>query len=115
MRRKLFVVLAILGLAVPAGRAFAGCKLGKMAELPVTMVGLRPMVTAQINGADAQFNADSGAFYSLITASSAAEFKLKLTPAPWGFRVKGAGGAAEVSIATVKVFTLAGIPIRDIE
>jgi tetratricopeptide (TPR) repeat protein len=114
-RRGLIVALAILGLAVPAGRAFAGCKLGKLAELPVTMVGSRPVVSAQINGSDAQFIADSGAFFSMITPASAAQFKLALTPAPWGLRVRGVGGEINVSVATVKLFTLAGIPIRNIE
>jgi len=35
--------------ALPA-RAFAACKLGKMAELPITMSGSKPQLTAKING-----------------------------------------------------------------
>jgi tetratricopeptide (TPR) repeat protein len=115
MRRRLLVVLTTLALSLPAGGAFAACKLGIMAELPVTMAGLRPMVTAQINGTDAQFIADSGAFYSLITPAGAAEFKLRLSSVPFGFTLKGVGGYADVSLTTVKVFTLAGFPIRNIE
>jgi len=45
--------------------------------------GLRPLVSAKINGAEALFIADSGAFYSLITPAAAAQFKLKLGPAPY--------------------------------
>src|SRR5271170_4370135 len=99
MRRGLIVAVAILCLSVSAGGAFAACNLGKLVELPVTMMGLRPMITAQINGADAQFIADSGAFYSMITPASAAEFKLNTTAAPWGLRVTGLGGSADVSVA----------------
>ena len=86
-----------------------------MAELPVTMSGSKPLITAKINGEDAQFVADSGAFFSMITAASAAQYKLKLRPAPFGFYIKGIGGNIDPSIATVKVFTIAGIPVHDVE
>ena len=79
---------AVVGLATSpvAGRA-AECKIGKIAELPVTMNGLRPMVTAQINGVDAQFIADSGAFFSTLSPASAAELKLRIMPS--NIRVRG--------------------------
>ena len=93
----------------------AGCKIAKIAELPVTMIDMHPMVKAQINGVDAMFIADSGAFYSMLSPASAAEFKLSTFPAPFGLFVRGVGGAASVSVADVKVFTLAGVPIRNVE
>jgi tetratricopeptide (TPR) repeat protein/predicted aspartyl protease len=86
-----------------------------MAELPVTMSNSKPIITAKINGEDARFVADSGAFFSMITEASAAQFKLKLSPAPWGLFVRGIGGTVDPSIATVKVFTFAGIPIKNVE
>jgi len=99
--------------AVPAFAA--GCKIGQLAQLAVTMDGLRPMVSAKINGADAQFNADSGAFYSLISPASAAEFKLRTEPAPFHLTLIGVGGSAGASVATVKEFTIAGVPIHNIQ
>jgi len=106
----------VLAIAVPVRVAVAECKLGRIADLPVTMVDMHPMVTAKINGADAQFIADSGAFYSMMSPASAAEFKLKTYAAPWGLRVQGIGGqAGGVSAALVKEFTLAGVAIRNIE
>jgi hypothetical protein len=57
----LLLLAAILGGPRVAAAAAAGCKLEKVAELPVTMSGLRPMVHAMINGNDALFIADSGA------------------------------------------------------
>jgi tetratricopeptide (TPR) repeat protein/predicted aspartyl protease len=96
-------------------QAFAACKLGKMAELPVTMSNLKPVVTAQINGVDARFVADSGAFFSMITQAGAAQYNLKLGAAPFGLYIKGIGGTVEPSVATVKVFTLAGIPVHNVE
>ena len=46
---------ALAGLLLLPTGTFAACKLGKYADLPVTMVGMRPTITAQINGQDATF------------------------------------------------------------
>jgi predicted aspartyl protease len=113
--RVCLVALATSGLSISPTGAFAACKLAKMAELPVTMSGSQPLISAKINGEDARFVADSGAFFSMITEASASEFKLKLTRAPFGLRLKGVGGDVDASIATVKVFTFAGIPINNVE
>jgi predicted aspartyl protease len=103
-------------LCAPAGGAIAACKLAKMAELPVTMAGLRPVIKAQINGRDANFIVDSGAFYSTLSPAGAAEYKLRLAPVPINLIVSGVGGgAADVSLTTVKVFTLAGFPLKNVE
>ena len=105
-----------MSLFAPAGVAIAACKLAKMAELPVTMAGLRPVIKAQINGIDANFIVDSGAFYSLLSQAGAAQYKLRLAPVPINLIVSGVGGgAADVSLTTVKVFTLAGFPLKNIE
>jgi tetratricopeptide (TPR) repeat protein len=93
------------------GAQAAGCKLGAIAELPVTMVDLQPLVSAKVNGADVQFLADTGAFYSFLTPGSAAQLKLPLSMGPFGLYVTGVGGTADVSIAKIKTLTLAG---RDI-
>jgi hypothetical protein len=50
-RRLIAFLLAALSLAAPASRALAaGCVLEKVADLPVTMSGMRPLVSAKING-----------------------------------------------------------------
>ncbi len=108
-------VLAAILATVPAGRALAACTLARIAELPVTMAGLRALVPAKINGADAEFVLDSGAFYSTMTPASAAEFKLHIGPAPYDLHIVGIGGSTEASVATVDVFTLAHVPLRDVE
>jgi tetratricopeptide (TPR) repeat protein/predicted aspartyl protease len=109
------LALATAGLlaAAPQDGSAAECKIGKIAELPVTMNGLRPMVTAQINGVDAEFIADSGAFYSTISPASAAERGLRVTPS--SIRVRGITGATEAGVTTVKEFTLAGVPIHNVQ
>jgi|HubBroStandDraft_1064217.scaffolds.fasta_scaffold03308_5 tetratricopeptide (TPR) repeat protein/predicted aspartyl protease len=111
MRRPL-TMLAVLSVLL-AGRTAAECKLVKMADLPVTMVGLKPTVTAKINGVDAQFIADSGAFFSMLSPAATAGYKLTQTPASYG--VQGIGGRTSASMTTVNTFTLAGIPFPKVQ
>jgi tetratricopeptide (TPR) repeat protein len=111
------VVAAIFAAWNPAAlSAESHCKLGKMAEFPITMQGMRPLMTAGINGTDVHFLVDSGAFYSTLSAASASELKLETHFGPFGFYMQGAGGSrADVSIATVKTFTLAGVQLKNVE
>jgi tetratricopeptide (TPR) repeat protein/predicted aspartyl protease len=115
--RLCIVALMIFFASIRSAPAFASsCELGKMAEFPITMTNLRPLMTAKINDADAHFLVDSGAFYSMISAASAEEFKLATYPAPFGFYITGiGGGTASASIAKVGVFTLAGVPLHNVE
>src|SRR6202050_2048258 len=109
-------VFALLCLSIASTCAFAdGCKVGKIAEFPIAMVGLRPLMTAAINDVDVQFLVDSGAFYSMISTASAAELKLRTSPAPLGFYLTGVHGTADASIATAKTFTLAGVSLHNVE
>ena len=79
------------------------------------MMGDRPIVPAKINGAEVQFMADSGAFFSSISPGSARELHLPLTPAPFGYAVSGVGGDVIPSIATVRAFTLLKSAIPDVQ
>jgi tetratricopeptide (TPR) repeat protein/predicted aspartyl protease len=99
---------ALTGLSAPAS---AACELARYAELPITMMGARPIVVAKIGGKDARFIVDSGAFYSTISQAAALEFGLKLTPAPAYFRIKGVNGDASVSTTTTRDFNLAGVTL----
>ena len=99
----------------PVFAATEGCKVGVIAELPVTMTGTRPMISAKINGEDARFLVDSGAFFSLISEPSAAQYKLDTQPAPFNLMLEGIGGSRRAELTTVKEFTLAGIPIRKVQ
>lgn len=99
--------LALALLAPAAGAAAAEpCKLSRVAELPVTMEGTRPLVHAAINGRDAIFIADSGAFFSILTPAAAHQFNLPLEPANHNFAVRGVGGDAQTWITTVPKFTI---------
>ena len=101
--------------ASPAFAADKPCKVGVIAELPVTMTGTRPMISAKINGEDARFMIDSGAFFSLISTPAAAQYKLDTQPAPFNMILEGIGGSSRAQVTTVKVFTLAGVPIKKVQ
>jgi tetratricopeptide (TPR) repeat protein len=104
---------------MPAGwTAYAAdkkCTVSRVLELPITMNSLRPTIPVKINNRDAKFVLDSGAFYSLMSSATAAEYNLRLTPAPFGFRIMGVGGSTEAKIATVKEFTIVGITVKNVE
>jgi tetratricopeptide (TPR) repeat protein len=91
------------------------CKIAKVVDLPITMNSLRPTIDVKINNRDAKFILDSGAFYSMISSATAAEYNLKTTHAPLGLRVIGIGGAADVRVATVKEFSIVGITLKNRE
>jgi predicted aspartyl protease len=96
--------------------ADAGCSLGRLAEFPITMSNLQPLMEAKINGKDVRFLVDSGAFFSIISPASAKELGLPTSFAPPGFFMTGVGGSsAQASVAHVKEFTLAGVPLHNID
>jgi predicted aspartyl protease/Flp pilus assembly protein TadD len=102
-------------LMVSRVQAAEACKLGRVAELPIAMAGTRPLITAKINNQEARFVLDSGAFYSMMSAATAAQFNLKLKRAPFGLTVEGIGGSVSPEVATVKEFGIAGGLIHNVE
>ena len=99
--------------AITSARAQVKCELGKVAELPITMAGLRPLITAQVNGKDAQFLLDSGSFYSVMSTSVAAELNLKLSVSP--ITLRGVGGDSRTWFAKVQDFAFLGATFHDVE
>src|SRR2546429_894045 len=115
-RRARLLPAALLAACASSAAAAAGsCVLARLAELPVTMAGTRPLVHAAINGTDALFLADSGMFYSSLTTAAASEFKLSLHPAPFGYEVRGFGGGSRPYLTEVKTFTIFGLPVPNVQ
>jgi len=110
----LLLALAPLMSGVVAVHAVAKCQIEKLVEVPITMEGLRPMVSAKINDRDARFVLDSGAFYSIISSATAAEFDLKLAYGR-GLTVRGIGGMADASVTKITKFTIADLSIQNVE
>ncbi len=93
-------------LAAPVARS--ACQITRYAELPVTMRGLRPVVTGSLNGVEGEFLTDTGAFFSMISQTTAERLKLRPQPLPGGIEVRGASGAAPVALVSVKELSLNG-------
>jgi tetratricopeptide (TPR) repeat protein/predicted aspartyl protease len=92
----------------------AECKRAAL-DLAVTISGTRALIDTKINHQDVRLVVDSGAFFSLISAATAEELKLKLGPAPFGFSLQGVGGTTQPSVATAKIFTIANVDIPNVE
>lgn len=77
------------------------------------MSDLRATIPAKINGKPATFALDSGAFYSMFSGATAAEYGLRASPTL--LRVEGVGGSTSVGATTIKEFTLAGASFKNVE
>src|ERR1700748_546688 len=73
-RRATLLSLALFA-QVSAPSIAAQCHIQAL-EVPVTMNGLRPTLTAQINGGNALFTLDSGAWWSHISPAAAEQYQL---------------------------------------
>ena len=85
MRTRQRVGLWAVGIACATGAmsAYAAeCNIGKYADVPVTMMGSRPIVQTTINGKPVRLLADSGAFYSTLSLASAKKLGLTLKEPP---------------------------------
>jgi predicted aspartyl protease len=114
-RHRLASVLAIsAAIAAAAGSASAACQFQKIAEVPVTMDGLRPTIMAKINGQDAKFLVDTGAFFGGVTPEAAARYGMKRTAAPYGMSIQGVGGQKrDLQAVAADNFTFAGVGFRN--
>ena len=105
--------LLFLAALVPSA-AQGECQIAKFLDIPITMQGRRAIVSAKINGQDAQFILDSGAFFSTLSRASAAAYGLKLEPMPTNFQLRGINGTTSASLTTVQSFALAGVTLPNI-
>ena len=107
-------LLVTLPLASTAGEKH--CRLGRIFELPVNFDGRNATLPGKINGQDAVFQIDSGAFWSTMSAATAARYGLRAVHSDdFELTVRGVGGSSEARIAAVKELTLFGVPIRHVE
>jgi tetratricopeptide (TPR) repeat protein/predicted aspartyl protease len=107
-RKSLGLTLAALLLALPAHAAEKKCVLQRVAEMPVTMLGTRPLVSGTINGKPARFLADSGAFFSVLPRESADRYGLRIGPLPVHMRVRGTNGTVNMVFGKADTFSLDG-------
>jgi len=108
--RALLGALLLALTALEASAAGPGkCSIARLPDIPITMSGLSPTVHAQVNGRDALFIADSGAFFSLVTPAAVQEFHLTPDRSIQGLYVEGIGGTEGAQVARAATFALAGL------
>ena len=108
------VALVSLIALASAGEASAACQFQKIADVPVTMEGLRPTIMAKINGQDAKFLVDTGAFFSGVTTDTAGKYGLKHSIAPFGRKLQGVGGVSrDMQAVAAESFVFAGMGFRN--
>lgn len=114
--RLLIGSLAGLAAAGLASQATADCRFERIAEVPVTMNGLRPTVATKINGHDTTFMIDTGAFFSMVAKDAAVEFGMKKSGTPFGLTIRGIGGAERSAEAvSADTFAFAGAGFKNIQ
>ena len=114
--RPLAFFVASAALTLAAGAAGAACQFQKLAEVPVTMDGLRPTIMAKINGQDAKFLVDTGAFFGGVTEETAARYKMKHAVAPFGLQVQTLGGVThDIRAVAADTFSFSTIGVHDLE
>jgi tetratricopeptide (TPR) repeat protein/predicted aspartyl protease len=101
-------------LAAGGAQAASSCKLSRLAELPITIVGARATVPVKINGQEAPFIIDSGAELGVLSGSWAKRLDVHATNGS-DRALSGIGGIQRVHRATIDQFNLAGLPLRRME
>jgi len=115
MMRLLRLCCASIGVLC-AGPAWAdGCHLKTYGTLPVEMVGGEATTMVKINGNNARFTLDTGAFFNTMSNSSALSLGLKPRPGPVEFRINGVGGSADAQVAHVKEFGILNAMLKNID
>lgn len=105
---------ALLALLSPLTCAAATCSLTRLAALPVSMVGMSPLVPVGLDDRQLLMVADSGTDVSTLSSSSASQLHLSLQPVPLTLSVQGIGGAVHPGLAEVPQITLAGLRIHNV-
>lgn len=111
-RAVLFV--AALAASFPSA-AGAACRLGRVAELPVTMRGFWPTVPVKLNGAEAVMVANTGVFYGLVTPEAAKRVKLRFRSLPQGYSLHDETGTVTPQLGVAETFGIAGATLKYVE
>ena len=112
--RQLASALLFASTSLAAVSSWAGCALTQM-EIPVRMVDQRPIATLSVNGTEVPLLVDSGAFFSVLSASTATQLKLPLRNLPMGFRLEGYTGRIEARLTRVEKLGLLGAELSNVE
>ncbi|MBB3193088.1 tetratricopeptide repeat protein [Roseateles terrae] len=103
---------ALLVACAPA--TWAQCVMENM-EIPVRIVGNRPIAMLTLNGVEAPMLVDSGAFHSILSPSTAARLNLPLRHLPFGMDIEGYTGDIEAQLTRVERVGLRGAEMKKVD
>jgi predicted aspartyl protease len=110
MSQALLALSALLANAL----AWAGCDLKQM-DIPVRIVDQRPIATLTLNGTAVPLLVDSGAFFSMLSESTATQLKLPLHRLPKGMSIYGYTGLIDAKLTRVENVGLLGTHLSKVE
>jgi len=101
-------------LLTPVAFAKSECRI-QSAPIPFELVDRKAVSTLKLNGHEAKFYIDTGAFWSSISEAKADEFGLRKVPAPVGFSMQGIGGEVDANIVRANQVEFLGLTLKNIE
>lgn len=107
-------IVAMWGVALAHPPALAACQIQQL-EIPVRIVNQRPIATLVLNGTEVPMLVDSGAFFSLLTATAAAQLKLPLRALPQGISIEGYTGEVAAKLTVVDKVGLGEASLPNVE
>jgi tetratricopeptide (TPR) repeat protein len=113
--RHLGCLATLAAFSLSTGTAAANCQLQQLGSLAVDMHGLAPIVSARINGTEARFLLDTGAYYSILSEEAAAKYQLQVHSMPGSFFLRGAGGDQKARQTYVNSFEFIGVPAHNVQ
>jgi tetratricopeptide (TPR) repeat protein/predicted aspartyl protease len=111
LARRLILVAGAACVFAATG-AEAACRLEGFAAIPVTMIGMRPTVHVTLNGQDAVFLVDTGAFASALSPAAAIRYHVRVFSRATA-DVEGIGGSTSAQTARVEYMQLGGADFYD--
>lgn len=99
-------------LLAPSARG--ACDLQQL-EIPVRIIDHRPVATLTLNGTEVPMLVDSGAFFSMLSASTATQLQLPTRRLPWGLRIQGYTGQVAAQMTQVERVGLRGAQLRQVD
>ena len=115
MTKRILCLCCLVISALLASQARADdCQLADYGTFPVEMLGGRATTMVKIDGKDTRFALDTRAAFDFMSRANALALGLKLRPAPFGYRMRGVGGSADVHFVEVKEFGILDTTLKHV-
>ncbi len=111
--RRSASAIAALTLVLQCAIGTAACRMEQFLSIPITMVGYKPVVTAQLNGMEAHLVLDTGAFFSMLYPEAAKRAGLRVGTSP--VLLQGVGGTVRPGLVNIKDFVIGNQTVHHVD